>query len=576
MIDNEALIQLKKDVAAELSASLPAWIRKHKVVWDTDARLLEYVRSVVNNPDDHNLYEQLGVKRFFFLLEKYRWNAGKASHFCRFYECLKFSGLNGRTRYKLTPVQCFFFCNIYGMMDEDGRRLFRSITLFVPRKFSKTTSVSSMAVYDMLFGDNNAQAYVGANSYDQAKICFDEIRNIMRDIDPNEKHTRVNREKIFFKDQGRDAMARCLTNNARTQDGLSASLAILDEYAQARDTKGKAGSALKSVLTSSMGARREPLTVVMTTASDVLDGPFARELEGIKAVLRGELDNDRAFAMLFMPDIGDEDGDPHTWAKVQPHLGVTVQKDYYAQEWGNAQMSADNMMVFRTKLLNIFATSERSSWISAEKAKEISVPLRIESLQGRPAAMVAIDLSEHDDFSAVSVGIYDRREKRFLFHTAYFFPECALSSHPNEALYRVWASEGHLILTKGRVIDYRAIVDYILGINKYAAILKIGYDPWKSLEVVNMLGAAGAKNVLKPVRQSYGYFTAPVESFEHGVHTGHVFINDNPINAYCFGNAVLDEDAMENRKPIKRSHNQKIDGVVTMLMCQRLFIDYEG
>lgn len=45
----------------------------------------------------------------------------------------------------------------------DGRRLIRTAYLFVPRKFSKTTSCAALAVYDMLFGDNNAQAYVGAN-----------------------------------------------------------------------------------------------------------------------------------------------------------------------------------------------------------------------------------------------------------------------------------------------------------------------------------------------------------------------------------------------------------------------------
>lgn len=88
-----------------------------------------------------------------------------------------------------------------------------------------------------------------------------------------------------------------------------------------------------------------------------------------------------------------------------------------------------------------------------------------------------------------------------------------------------------------------------------------------------MLGATGARSVLRPLRQTYGYFTAPVESFEHGAKTGAIVINDNPINYYCFGNAVLDIDNMENMKPIKRKQTQKIDGVITKLMCMRQFID---
>ena len=173
------------------------------------------------------------------------------------------------------------------------------------------------------------------------------------------------------------------------------------------------------------------------------------------------------------------------------------------------------------------------------------------------------------------MGMYDMARKNFHFHTAYFFPEGALSGHTNERMYRVWAEKGYLILTGGDVIDYRVIVNYVLYLNKVVRILGIGYDPWKSQEVINMLAASGANNVLTGVKQTYGNFTAPVESFEHGAKTGHIFINDNPINYYCFGNAVLDTDKLENCKPIKRKQTQKIDGVITKLMCMRMFIDYE-
>lgn len=189
--------------------------------------------------------------------------------------------------------------------------------------------------------------------------------------------------------------------------------------------------------------------------------------------------------------------------------------------------------------------------------------------------MCAIDLSESDDFSAVGFSVYDSAQKSYYFVVKYFFPEGALEGHPNERLYRIWAEQGWLTLTPGDVIDYKVIVNCVLDANKYLQILSIGFDPWKSQEVVNMLAAAGAKNVLKPVRQTYGYFTAPVQSFEHGIKTGRIFLDENPINAFCFGNAVLDEDNLENKKPIKRSPERKIDGTIVSLMCLRQFIDYE-
>ena len=572
--EKQGLRQLKADVIVYLQGEREELYRRFReALVETDPRIGEYVLGCILHPEAHNLYELLGVKRFFYLLSRYEWRPGRVRHFFRFYEALKFSGLEGRRRYRLTPVQAFIFANIYGFY-HDGLRLIRTAYLFVPRKFSKTTSVASMALYDMLFGDHNAQAYIGANSYNQAKICFDEIRAIMSGLDPDGRHIRINREQIFFKDHGRDSLIRCLTANAKTQDGLNASLAILDEYAQARDTAGKSGAALKNVLTSSMGVRKQPLTVVCTTASDVVDGPFARELDGVLQVLREELENDSIYAAIFMPDVDDAESDPATWRKVQPHLGVTVREDYYAKEWADAQLSADKLLEFRTKLLNIFAVNERSAWITSKVVGSATRSFALGAF-GRVPAMCALDLSESDDFSAVSFGIYRQQERSFWFYTRYYFPEGALEGHPNERLYRIWAEQGYLTLTPGDVIDYRVIVDDILAANREVELLGIGYDPWKSQEVINMLAAAGAKNVLRPVKQTYGYFTAPVQSFEHGIKTGHVFLNDNPINGFCFGNAILDEDNLENRKPVKRAADRKIDGAITTLMTMRLFIDYE-
>ena len=563
--EKDKLRAAKVDVTARLAAMD---IDRYRLP-EVDSRLDEYVRMVAADPDGHNLWEQLAVLRFFGMIDKYGINLTEVQLFFDFYESLYFPGKSGHQRYKLTPVQAFQFASIFAFW-EDGRRVVREVVLYVPRKFSKTTSTASLAIYDVLYGDANAECYTGANSSDQAKKCFDVIRGCFRRLDPKERRYTVNEQQIKSRRRDRSAFAQCLTANARTKDGLNASTVIMDEFSQAKDSE------LLTVLTTSMGVRENPLTAIITTASDVFDGPFYEMLQGYKAVLLGEYEDDTVFAHLFEPDIDDAEDDERTWYKVHPHLGVTVSINFYRQEYKKAlRDGAEAMLAFRTKLLNVYAENEQRSWISSTLARHISKPMAIDALRGRPDAMVAIDLSESDDFSAVTLGIYDAAWKIFNFHTDYFFPSGALPGHPNEKLYRTWADRGYLHLTDGDVIDYAAIVNYVLYLNQHARILGIGYDPWKSQEVINMLAASGAGNVIKGIRQTYGTFTAPVESFEHGAKTGHIFINDNPINAYCFGNAVLDSDRLENCKPIKRKHNQKIDGVITKLMCLRLFIDYE-
>lgn len=570
--------QYKANVVRQLQAGRDTYNTKyHNALVDTDKRIGDYVFGVIDNPEAHNLYEILGVQRFLQMLDKYEWKAKKVRHFFRFYETIRFSGLRGRTRYKLTPVQAYQFANIYGFARADGRRLIRTAYLFVPRKFSKTTSCAAMAVYDMLFGDNNAQAYVGANSYDQAKICFDEIRSIMFDIDPREKHFKVNREKITFKDHGRDSLIQCLTANAKTKDGLFASLVIMDEYAQARNTAGRNGADLKNVLTTSMGPRREPLTIVITTASEVVDGPFAHELEGVMAVLRGEAESDTMFASIFMPDVDDAEDDPATWAKVQPHLGITVQSDYYENEWENAQLSAENMLAFRTKLLNVFTINDEKTWFSHEKAQELVGNFSIDNVQGRPDCAVAFDLSVHDDFSAVSYTVYLSTTKSFYTHTDYYFPEGALKGHPNEQLYRLWYEKGYLKLCKGKKIDTALITEDILRRSKLVNIVRIGYDAYKAQELTSILKSVGARNVLTPFSQTYGNFNLPVESFEMLAWSEppKIMMNNNPINTFCLENCVIDSDNLENKKPIKLSQYRKIDGTITMLMTLGLLYTFE-
>lgn len=566
MLEKNDLIQLKARTLERLQE-----VNVEDYTLDqTDIRLKDYVKSAISHPDDHNLYELLSILRFFRLLDAYIFKPTEVKKFIVFYENLKFSGLKGRVKYRLTPIQVFQFANILGFYRTPEKRLCRDALLFVPRKYSKTTSVALLAIYDLLFGDANAQAYVAANSYDQAQICFGEIKNILKSLDKRFKNFKINREQVFSKRRGRTSFARCLASNPDKLDGLNASTVILDEFSQADSAE------LKNVLTSSMGARVNPMTIVITTASDKLESPFVNMLNSYKAVLRGEVENDSIFAHIFEPDVNDAEDDPHTWAKVQPHLGITVQADYYENEYRKAQMTAEDMLTFRTKLLNLFVQDEAKVWFTSGEIEAMCKDDNdLKTLKNRPDAMVAVDLSVCDDFSSVSYNIYLPEIKMFHIHNDYYFPRKMLISHPNRELYERWAADGYLRLCDGNVIDYRMIVNDINARNRESIrILNIGYDPYKSMEFVNMMGASGAKKVLQPIKQTYGTFTSPVESFEIAARTGRVTFNYNPINWYCFGNAVIDEDRLENRKPIKKSQNAKIDGAVTSVMTFYLYNNF--
>ena len=557
--------------AIETLRNIPS--AKYEALWETDERLQSYCEEVRDNPERHNLYEVLSVVRFFKLRDKYEWDSRGVRKFIRFAEKVKLSGLKGRRSYKCTTVQVFQFANVWGFV-KNGRRLVREVCLFIPRKYSKTTTAAIFAAWDMMYGDANAQAYVAANSYDQAQQCFKEILGIVQSIDPSMSFFKTNRHTVKFRRNERNSFAQCLTANTKTKDGLNASLVLMDEYAQARS------SDLLSVLTTSMAVRKEPLTIIITTASDQLFGPFAMLLNGYKRVLRGELQADELFAHIFEPDVDDEESAEATWRKVQPHYGITVQSDFYEMEYSKALRDANAMNAFRTKLLNVFAEVDTKVWISYQQAQAMLRDIDLSEWRNRPPCMVAFDLSIRDDFSAVAYQIYDKQTRSFHTHVDYYFPEGALASHHNRELYTVWAEQGYLKLCDGDVIDYKMIVSDILAANEYVQIMNIGYDNYKSLTCTNMLRAAigykRAEKVLRPVPQTYGHFTASVDSFQYGALTGKETMNNNPINVFCCTNAVIDVDRMENKKPVKRTPDLKIDGLVCALMCHWLFNNYEA
>ncbi len=535
-----------------------------------DGRIYPYLLDLKRRPDRHNAYELLAGARFVDLINRYEWRPLEVRKFITFYEFLKFPGKRGKERYKLTPVQAFQFASIMGFYHEGSeKRLTREALLFVPRKFSKTTSVAALAAYDLLYGDSNAQCYVGANSYKQAQICFAVIKAVLSNLDPKLRRFKVNREKVYNLMAGKTSFAECLASRADTLDGLNASTVILDEYSQS-DTAD-----LKNVLTSSMGARLNPLTIVITTASDKTATPFYEMLNLYKSILRGEVENDSVFAHIFEPDEGDDEGDPKTWHKVQPHLGVTVYEDFYEEEWRKARMSSSDMKEFRNKLLNIFAEDSSKSWITGKEIEALYLPEETVEDYCGVRAVCSVDLSVVDDFSAVTYLLYipgrvvDGREFAVPFHsiTEYYFPKGQIGCHPNSELYTRWAERGYLKLIDGNVIDYRRIVEDILL--KPYTILGIGYDKYKAKEFIQMLEYTPGvgRQFLYEVPQTYGAFTSPVESLELTLYRRQITFERNPITAYCFDNAVIDEDKLENRKPIKRQPLGKIDGCITNVMC---------
>lgn len=324
MIDYKSLKAQAEDVLRSVMADYEERLLR------IDPRLWDYVLGVgQNTPDEHNLYEILGVLKFLRLLDTYPYEISKVHHAIRLYEGrwegtryipgtggLEFSGLFGRKRYKLTPFQTFVMAALFGphiwvntqckpedrelmpteKIGDDGyiydyRRLCTELILFIPRKVAKTTFGAFLQFYFFFFGDYNSEGYCVANSADQAGILFNLTWDLIHQLDPNEKRIRFTSTEINWRPgQPRAAKIEALSAGGKTKDGLFAQVCSADEFGSAFYVKGHSDmSDLVNVVEGSMGPRREPLTIITTTAGKSINGPFQIKLDGVKVLLHEEI-----------------------------------------------------------------------------------------------------------------------------------------------------------------------------------------------------------------------------------------------------------------------------------------------
>lgn len=579
---------------AELSGWLAGWWSENAsttignigTAFVTDGRIKEYIARAALSPAEHCVLELAGIKRFIEHASRPDVTFDPRSYkaFVNLHETVKLDTESGRQAVKISPCQAFEFASIYGLKTH-GDRLHQKVVLYFPRKYGKTTTTSVMALDEMLNGPKNGQVFFAANSKEQAKDSMSKLTGIVRGLDPKEAVFKTQRDRVVWNTNyagASESFIRAVASNPDTLDGLHASMVILDEYSQTMDCT------LKNVLTTSMKGRRNPLVVIITTASDKFAGQFYLELEAYKRILLGlEDEPDDAhpiFLHLFEPDPADDPFDVATWKKVHPHFGVTVTEQDYKRDLAEAQVSgARGLVDFKTKMLNIFTTETGTEWISAQKIMDAS-PERFEPSEFATKdvmAFLTLDLADKNDLASFTTTVYSPKTKKFYFHTRFYFPEGRLATTPNRNLLERWSDGGYVKLIKGDFIDQRVICEDILETVRQLGhrVKSIGYDRWHAAESKNIITAAGYGPLLKSVDQRNANMTILIDFFESAVNRGQVQFDKNPIIEFCFANAILVRDDKNNARLDKRGGNtgslnpNKIDGAITCVMGMDWFVN---
>ena len=227
-----------------------------------------YARSVMEGEIIACRYVRLACKRHLEDLRHarkrgLRWTPAAAQFRFVFYErWLRHSkGEWARRPFELAPWQEFIIGSVFGWKRKDGTRRFRYAYLELPRKQGKSTLLAGVGL-DMLLcdGEMGAEIYAAATRRDQARIIFDEARRMV--ASSPELHRRVNRFKLNLSVDRTGSKFEPLSSDERTLDGLNPHCVLIDELHKHRTR------ALLDVMDTAVGARRQPLIWIITTAGD--------------------------------------------------------------------------------------------------------------------------------------------------------------------------------------------------------------------------------------------------------------------------------------------------------------------
>ena len=600
-------------------------------------RLCAYVLDLLENYDQHNAYEILGATKFLRLLGTYELDYDTFADVIYKYEgewsCtngvwqhvdggLRHPGTTGPQYYRLQPFQVFVLASMFlfkawidteategsrALLDterimngniHDLRRLCTEFTFYTPRKTAKTQLSAFIQFWFFMSGDENAECYCCSNSADQSKILFSRSRDLIHQMDPKERRIRFTATQVNWRPgQFRTASLTALSAGGKTKDGLFAQLCSADEFGSAAYVNGASDMGkLVSVVESSMGPRREPMTFISTTAGIITAGPFIDKLTGIRQLLEKELDTDaehtlsedRQMCLLLEPDEWEQKDeemlltDRNIRKKVNPMLGVIVQHSFYDDEIAKARMNPEKKNEVISKLFNVYQSSTVVEWIRPEQVRELQTERRIDDCiyeQGWHV-FAAFDFSHGDDFDAVSFLAYNQRTREYFADCDAWVNREAFNKSPYRPLYEKWEQEGWLHVSGENVVEPSAPITRIMELDqKGVNFIAFGYDAYQSKEPILLLkewlinslgfGQKDADAMVRPVSQTLASYNAAVQKIEYcidGVVTLH--FSSSPLWPFEFGNCMLLEDPkMGNRKPVKRSANAKVDNIQCLASC---------
>jgi phage terminase large subunit-like protein len=438
---------------------------------------------------------------------------------------------------------------------EECSRRYRTAYIFVPRKCGKSTIAAGIALY-LLFADHEsgAEVYSAAADREQAGIVFEVAKQMVSANPSLSKRAEAFKRAITIPSTG--STYKVLSADAYTKHGLNAHGIVFDEL------HAQPSRELWDTLTTSTGARRQPLVVAITTAGYDRNSICWELHSYAKRVADGSIDDPSFLPVLYGLEDDDDWTLPENWAKANPSLGVSLKPDYLHQEFKKAKEIPAYANTFRRLHLNQW-TEQESRWISSELWDSCDGVVDQSRLQGR-TCYAGLDLSSTTDITAL-VLLFPGSDGTYDVLPYFWIPSENIGKRERKdrVPYAEWTRQGYVYTTPGNVVDYDFIRAKIKELSERFRIAEVVIDRWNATHLSTQLMGDGFTVV--PWGQGFSSQSTPTKELMNLLLAGRVRHGGNPVLRWMASNVAVEEDAAGNLKPSRRRSSERIDGIVALI-----------
>jgi phage terminase large subunit-like protein len=467
-------------------------------------------------------------------------------------------GPYARQTFQLRPWQVRILRQLFKKR-KDGTRQYRTCLLMLPRKNGKSELAAAVALYGLLAdGETGGEVYSAAADRDQAGLVFGVAAQMLRN-DPAlnaECYIVESQKRIVHHNSG--SFYRAISAEAYSKHGFNASMVIYDELHAAPDRR------LYDVLSTSMGARAQPLLLVISTAGFDRQSILWELYAHAKKVQENPALDPTFLPILYEAPIDADWTSQRVWKKANPALGDFRSLEEMQILAARAREIPAQENTFRRLYLNQW-TEQAARWITMASWDACRVAGDRARLHGR-RCYVGMDLSSTTDLTAIVAVFPDDAGPGFDVLAQFFVPADNLADRVrrDRVPYDQWVREGWLIATPGNVIDYEYVRQSLRAWQTEFDVREIAFDKWNAIDLVTRLQAQDGFACVQ-IEQGFASLSGPTKSLEAAVLSRALRHDGHPVLRWNMSNIAVDQDAMGNLKLSKKVSTERIDGASALV-----------